>query len=40
MLENKEVNEDAFKHIIVIPPRKVFDCYLSLCIFSFSISIF
>ena len=23
MLERKEVNEDAFKHLIVIPPRQV-----------------
>jgi len=40
MLELKEVNEDAFKHIIAIPPRQVFQCLLTLCMFSFSISIF
>jgi len=40
MLEIKEVNDDAFKHLMVIPPRQVFDCCLSLCIFSVIISIF
>ena len=39
MLEIKEVNKDAFKHLIVIPPRQVFECYLSFCILSFIISI-
>jgi len=38
MLEIKEVNEDAFKHLIVIPPRQVFGCLLTWSIFSFGIS--
>jgi len=35
MLEIKEVNEDAFKHLIAIPPRQVFGFLLTFCTFSF-----